>query len=176
MKRSVYGKKNIAAMVSRLAKQIDAEHTRHFSKKELLLVGVLQGALHFVSDLSRAVKTPHTVGFVFASSYDGQTSKGQVLMEWVSGHLNRDLSGVHVVLVDEICDTGLTLKALSKHIADMHEACPRQVQSCVLLQRQRHDIRSCNYVGAYTVGKEFFIGYGLDDNQALRHLPYIATK
>jgi hypoxanthine phosphoribosyltransferase len=147
-----------------LATELDAAYR---GSTDLVLVGVLRGAIYFLSDLSRAMRTPHRVDFVEYVSYSGR-SKG-------TGNLIKECSdsvaGADVLLVDEICDTGETLEKLRGSIL-WHG--PRSLAECVLLVKEGTGRSHVPEFRGFAVGPEFLVGYGLDHDQQHRHLPYVA--
>jgi len=163
----LFDRDEIRGLVEGLAERI----SRDYSGKDLVLVGILKGAATFLADLSLAITLPVELAFIDASSYgSGTTSSGSVQM---TGSLDRDVTGRHVLLVDCIVDTGRTLAALYDLLLAQH---PANVEAAVLL-----DKRACRkvevpvkYVGT-EVPDRFLVGYGLDKDQRYRNLPYIAA-
>jgi hypoxanthine phosphoribosyltransferase len=147
------------------------EITRGYPDGELLVLGLLKGSFIFLSDLVRQVRRPLQVDFLVASSYgDGTVSSGQV-------HLVYDpetqLEGKHILLVEDIVDTGRTLNRLMDLLQARN---PRSLEICALLHKHlatelRHPTR---FVG-FDAPHEFLVGYGLDHAENFRHLPYIAS-
>ncbi len=145
--------KEIVARVGELGRAI----ARDYAAANLVLVGVLQGAIPFVADLMRAVALDLTVDFVRTSSYgSGTTSSGSVRLVT---DLSIDITDRHVLIVDDIVDTGHT-----------------SVRTCVLLDKtgRRETEVSIDYVG-FTIPNVFVVGYGLDYDGLYRNLPYVAT-
>jgi len=139
--------------------------------KELYLIGVLNGAYAFYADLSRAISLPLQVGFIIVSSYQGAThSSGKVK---VLSNLPEDMKGKDVLLVEDIIDSGLTLKFLKKKIQTKK---PRSLKVCVLLNKVegRQVEVDLDYVG-FEIPDKFIIGYGLDYDNKYRNLPYMAV-
>jgi hypoxanthine phosphoribosyltransferase len=147
------------------------EISRDFEHQSLTVIGVLHGSVIFVADLIRAVATPHQLGFVLASSYRGTATSPTQL------HLQLDplpdLAGRHVLLVDDILDTGRTLSALNER---MLERGPLSVRTAVLLWKKVRTETAIvpDYYG-FEIPDEFVVGYGLDYNGDYRHLPFIAA-
>jgi hypoxanthine phosphoribosyltransferase len=155
----------ISAKISELAKQIDAD----YADREPLLVGVLKGAVMFMSDLARAMSRPSTMEFMAVSSYGSSTTSSGVVR--ILKDLDRDITGQHVIIVEDIIDSGLTLSWLLKNL---HSRNPASVQVVTLL-RKRDAIKvdvPVEYVG-FDIPNEFVVGYGLDYAQRYRNLPYI---
>lgn len=156
---------DLANITKRLGEQI----TKDYAGKKLLIVGVLKGSIYFLTDLSRHIDLPCTIDFVQASSYgSGTVSSGEIK---ITKDISDDLSGFDVLLVEDILDTGRTLK----HIHDMlSKRNPESIAVVTLLDkpaRREVDIYA-DYVGV-DVPNAFVVGYGLDYNQFYRNLPYI---
>ena len=159
--------KEIAARVAELGREI----ARDYAESTLVLVGVLQGAIPFVADLMRALPIDVTVDFLRASSYGaGTTSSGTARLV---ADLSVDVADRHVLVVDDIVDTGHTLAALKRELEARR---PRSVKTCVLLDktgRRETEVR-IDYVG-FTIPNVFVVGYGLDYDGLYRNLPHVAT-
>ena len=153
--------------VIELAEQI----TRDYAGRELVLVGVLKGAFVFLSDLCRQLDLPLTLQFVSASSYGaGTETSGEVVL---THDLTEPVADKHVLIVEDIVDTGLTMRFLLDHIA-AHE--PASLAVCALLHkpaRTRVQV-PIEYLG-FTIQDRFVVGYGLDVDQRYRHLPDIVV-
>jgi hypoxanthine phosphoribosyltransferase len=151
--------------VASLAAELDAAYR---DSTDLVLVGVLRGAVYFLSDLSRAMRTPHRIDFVEYVSYSG-TSKGtgNVIKECSDSVTDAD-----VVLVDEVCDTGETIQKLRGSLLWRQ---PRSLAACVLLVKSERGHNTLPEFKGFSVGSEFLVGYGLDHDQRYRHLPYVAV-
>lgn len=138
---------------------------------DLLLVGVLKGAVMFMTDLARALPVPNQMEFMAVSSYGSSTSSSGVVR--ILKDLDRDIAGRDVLIVEDIIDSGLTLKWL---LSNLRSRGPRSVEVCTLLRkpeaaRVEIDVR---YVG-FEIPPEFVIGYGLDYAEAYRNLPYVGV-
>jgi len=159
--------KDIAARVAELGRAI----ARDYEEANLVLVGVLQGAIPFVADLMRALPIDLTVDFLRASSYgSATTSSGTVRLV---ADLSVDIADRHVLVVDDIVDTGYTLAALKRALEARR---PRSVRTCVLLDKigRRETEVTIDYVG-FTIPNVFVVGYGLDYDGLYRNLPHVAT-
>jgi hypoxanthine phosphoribosyltransferase len=159
--------KEIAARVAELGRAI----ARDYADGTLVLVGVLQGAIPFIADLMRALPIDVTVDFLRASSYGGgTTSSGAVRLV---ADLSVDVADRHVLVVDDIVDTGHTLAALKRTLQARR---PRSVKTCVLLDKtgRRETEVQIDYVG-FTIPNVFVVGYGLDYDGLYRNLPHVAT-
>ena len=145
--------------------------TRDYAGKRLLLVGVLKGAFVVMADLARHVALPLEFDFMAVSSYGAATKTSGVVR--ILKDLDHDLDGLDVLLVEDIVDSGLTLKYLLKNLAARK---PASLEVAALLrktglQKVPLDIR---YVG-FEIPPEFVVGYGLDFAERYRNLPYVAT-
>ncbi len=159
---------DIEKRVSELAKKISGDYK---DKGDLVLVGVLKGAFIFLADLSRRMTIPRTIEFIAVSSYrSGSLSTGAVrLVMDVRG----SIAGRHVLIVEDIVDTGHTLKYL---IGMLESHRPASIRTCTLLHKADSaevDI-DIDYIG-FGIGDEWVVGYGLDYAEHDRTLPYIGT-
>ncbi len=156
----------IQTRVLELAEQISADHE---GQGEIVLVGVLKGSFIFLADLSRRLSIPRTIEFIAVSSYgNGSKSTGAVrLVMDVRGNI----AGKHVIIVEDIVDTGHTLKYL---IGMLESHLPASVKTCALVRKaERAEVDvDVNYLG-FDIGDEWVVGYGLDYAEQNRTLPYI---
>jgi hypoxanthine phosphoribosyltransferase len=139
--------------------------------QDLLLVTVLKGAVMFVTDLARAIPLPTQLEFMAVSSYGSSTSSSGVVR--ILKDLDRDINERDVLIVEDIVDSGLTLKWLLRNLATRH---PRSLKVCTLLRKPdaiRVDL-DIDYIG-FDIPNEFVVGYGLDYAERYRDLPYIGT-
>jgi hypoxanthine phosphoribosyltransferase len=154
--------------IQELAAAITADYD---ADDELLLLCVLKGGFIFLSDLSRAIKRRHAVDFMAISSYGaGTSSSGEVRIVM---DLNRPITNHHVLIVEDIIDSGHTLSYLHQQLLARS---PASVRICTLLNkpsRRRVDV-PVEYIG-FDIPDEFVVGYGLDFNEVYRNLPYIAV-
>ena len=150
-------------------KAIGARLSEEYQGRPLTILGVLTGSVVFLADLIRATSVPLRVALISASSYGGtRTSPGQLT---VNSSLVPDLKGRHVVILDDIFDTGKTMAGLYPAV---HEFGASSIRSAVLLWKAE---RTCvdlspDFFG-FRIPDEFVVGYGLDYNDEFRHLPYI---
>lgn len=152
--------------VQRLA----AEVSEHYADRPLTILGVLTGSLVLVADLIRQLDLPLRVDVVQARSYRGNATSPGALT--INADLLPDVTGRDVLLIDDIFDTGHTLEAL---VANLESHGPRSVRSAVLLRkRERQEVEYEPDHVAFDIPNEFVVGYGLDFQDAYRHLPYIA--
>ena len=156
----------IKARVAELGKILSEE----YRDKELVVVGVLKGAVVFMTDLIRNIDLPNIyLDFLEASSYgDSTESSGTVELK---RDLSVDVSGKHVLVVEDIIDTGRTLKAIKEHITDKGAS---SVKLCALIDKPSRRVVDidADFVGI-DIPDKFIVGYGLDYAQKYRHLPYI---
>jgi hypoxanthine phosphoribosyltransferase len=153
--------------VERLAGEIAA----HYGDQPLTIIGVLTGSVVLLADLIRQLRMPLRVGVVQCRSYRGKATTPGALS--VNADLLPDVRGHHVLLVDDIFDTGQTLEQL---LLDFDELAPRSLHSAVLLRkrgRQRVAVEP-DYT-AFDIPDEFVVGYGLDYHDSYRNLPYVAA-
>jgi hypoxanthine phosphoribosyltransferase len=139
--------------------------------EDLLLVTVLKGAVMFVTDLARKIPLPTQLEFMAVSSYGSSTSSSGVVR--ILKDLDRDINDRDVLIVEDIVDSGLTLKWLLRNLATRR---PRSLRVCTLLRKPdavRDDV-DITYVG-FDIPNEFVVGYGLDYAERYRDLPYIGT-
>ncbi len=157
--------------LARRVRKLGAQISRDYAGQELLLVGVLKGALVFLADLARAIAVPVTVDYVVAASYGARTTTSGAVR--ITRDLDEPLAGRHVLVVDTVLDTGLTLRALD---AELRARRPASLRYCVLLykDRGREMPFPVDYVG-FTIADRFLVGYGLDYAQRYRNLPYVGV-
>ncbi|MGH9169954.1 MAG: hypoxanthine phosphoribosyltransferase [Acidimicrobiales bacterium] len=153
----------IAARVSELGAQI----TRDYEGRPPLLVGVLKGAFVFLADLARAIDLPVEMDFMAVASYGSATKTSGVVR--IAKDLDIDLTGRHVIVIEDILDSGLTLSYLRKSLLARG---PESLAICTLLQKQGQQRArfEVDYVGFY-IKPQFVIGYGLDVSERYRNLP-----
>jgi len=170
MKRILFTEEKIQARVNELAKEIDELYKG--SDKELVIVGVLKGAFMFLSDLARRITVPHTVEFLAVSSYGSATTSSgnvRIIMD-----TRQDITGKHVLLVEDIVDTGYTLEYLLNLFKYRNAA---SIECAVLLKKTSslkvpglH--KQLKWIG-FEVEPIFVVGYGLDYAERFRTLPYV---
>jgi hypoxanthine phosphoribosyltransferase len=151
--------------IAELAKEIDAD----YADRDPLLVGVLKGAAMFMSDLARTMDRPTTMEFMAVSSYGSSTTSSGVVR--ILKDLDRDIAGQHVLIVEDIVDSGLTLSWLLKNLASRG---PASIQVVALLRKPDavKVVVPVKYIG-FDIPNEFVVGYGLDYRERYRDLPYI---
>lgn len=164
-------KEQIDEKIIELAKQVSADYPEQGNRDDLVLIGVLKGAVMFMTDLARAMSVPVQLDFMAVSSYGSATSSSGVVR--ILKDLDRDIAGRHVVIVEDIIDSGLTLSWLLKNLASR---APASLEVCALLRKPdavKIDV-PLRYVG-FEIPNEFVVGYGLDFAERYRDLPYIGT-
>jgi hypoxanthine phosphoribosyltransferase len=145
--------------------ELGAEISRDYAAEAPLLVGVLKGALMFMADLARSIDLPVEFDFMAVSSYGSATKTSGVVR--IVKDLDVDLTGRHVLLVEDVIDSGLTLNWLRKNLITRN---PASLEVCALLLRDGNELRDhLRYVGFHIPG-DFVIGYGLDVNERYRNL------
>ncbi|MFP3013829.1 MAG: hypoxanthine phosphoribosyltransferase [Arsenophonus sp. NC-QC1-MAG3] len=157
--------------VKRRIDEMAKEIVKHYKllQDELLLVGLLKGSFMFMADLCRNINIPHEVDFMMVSSYgSGMTSSRDVK---IIKDLDEDIRGKHVLIVEDIIDSGNTLKKV-REILKLRG--PKSVAICTLLNKpSRREVEvPVEWIG-YAIQDEFVVGYGIDYAQQYRHLPYI---
>ena len=157
----------IRERIEELGEAISAD----YGDEPVLLIAVLRGAALLVADLSRAISSPVEIDFMAVSSYGSSTKSSGVVR--IIKDLDETIEGRHVLVVEDILDTGLTLKYLLKNLASRGPASLEVVTLLSKEGKQRVPI-SCKYVG-FTVPDEFVVGYGLDYAERYRNLPYIGV-
>ncbi len=151
--------------------ELGEEISRDYGDEPVLMIAVLRGAALFIADLARTVSSPVEVDFMAVSSYGSSTKSSGVVR--IIKDLDEGIEGRHVLVVEDILDTGLTLKYLLKNLASRSPASLEVVTLLSKEGKQRVPI-SCKYVG-FDVADEFVVGYGLDYAERYRNLPYIGV-
>ena len=135
-----------------------------------MIVGVLKGVVVFYADMIRQIKVPCQMDFMWLSSYSGANSTGKML---VRQDVTADIQGRHVLILEDIFDTGNSLEFTVNHLKEKH---PASIKICTLLdkpERRREGVTlQADYVG-FTIPNAFVVGYGLDYNEKYRNLPYV---
>ena len=166
-RKVVINKKQIHEKVDALAAQISAD----YSGKDLILIGVLNGAFIFLADMARAITIPHQIDFIGVASYGNSDSSSGTIK--LTKDIELDCKDKHVLLVEDIIDTGATLDWLTEKFNNQDAA---SVQICTLIDKKERRISeiSIDYIG-FSLERGFLVGYGLDYAQQHRHLPEIYT-
>ena len=168
IQKVLISQEQIKARVAELGAQI----AKDYQGKDLVFVGVLKGVVVFFSDLVRAVDLPCEFDFMWISSYQGTSSTGSMV---VKRDVSADLKGRHVVILEDIFDTGNSLEFTYNHLLAKE---PASLRICTFLdkpecRRAGVSVRA-DYTG-FTIPNEFVVGYGMDFNEKYRNLPYIGV-
>ncbi|HOV79012.1 MAG TPA: hypoxanthine phosphoribosyltransferase [Bacillota bacterium] len=163
--RILFSGEEIQRRVAELGGQISAD----YAGKELLVVGILKGAMIFLADLVRHITVPTYFDFVAVSSYGASTQSSGVVR--ILKDIDRSIEGRHVLIVEDIVDTGLTLNYL---VENFKSRGPAGVKVCTLLDKPSRRVVpvDIDYNG-FVIPDEFVVGYGLDYNERYRNFPYI---
>ena len=152
--------------------ELGEELTRDYRDKDPIIVGVLKGVVVFYADMIRQIKPPCQMDFMWISSYEGTTSTGNMV---VKRDIGSDIKGRHVLILEDIYDTGNSLDFTYRHLMSRE---PASLKICTLLdkpERRRPGITlKPDYVG-FTIPNAFVVGYGLDYNEHYRNLPYVGV-
>ena len=155
----------IKTRVKELAEQITQDYA---GVKQIFLIGILKGAFIFLADLCRELKIPHVVDFMAVSSYGKTANTGAVRLIM---DLREPIDGQHAIIVEDIADSGKTLKYLYQ-VLQWHN--PASLKTCVLLRKNRDNLDvPINYLG-FVIPNAWVVGYGLDYADRYRTLPFIA--
>ena len=151
-------------------RELGKELTADYAGKEPIFIGVLKGVVVFYADMIRAFEDHCQLDFMWISSYDGTQSTGNIR---VKQDVKSDLTGRHVVILEDILDTGRSLQFVKQHLLDKGAA---SVRVCTLLDKPEGRLPGFNiqadYVG-FTIPNAFVVGFGLDYNEKYRNLPYV---
>jgi len=167
LERVLFDEPTILRRLDEIAAQISAD----YHDRELTVIAVLNGSLIFMADLLRRIPLPLKLDCLSVASYHGGTrSAGEVVFRQI---MLPDVAGRHILILDDILDSGLTLNAIRRKL---EEAKPLSVRVCVLLEKkiERAAPVEADYVG-FEIGNEFVVGYGLDYMERYRNLPCIGV-
>lgn len=167
IKEILISQEALDARVRELGKEISEK----YKGKELLMIGVLKGANVFMSDLMRAVNVPIQIDFIAASSYGSSTESSGVVR--IVKDLDYSIEGKHVMIVEDIIDTGLTLKYLYDNFSARKPASLSIISLLDKPERRKAEIK-VDYTG-FVIPDEFIVGYGIDYAEKYRNLPFVAT-
>ena len=159
----------IAIRTSELGKQITADYAQYTGNTDVVVLGVLKGSILFMADLVKHIALPVYLDFIAISSYgDASTSSGVVQ---ITQDLTRSVEGKHIIVVEDIVDTGHTVDYLMANLATRR---PASIRLCTLLHKPERAERAVkiDYLG-FTIPNKFVVGYGLDIAQQYRNLPFI---
>ena len=161
----LFSEEQLKNRVREIAQQITAD----YQGKEIMLISVLRGSFVFMADLCRAIDLPCTLDFMAVSSYGkGTKSSGQVQ---ITKDLSEDISARHIIVVEDILDSGNTLSYLLKILENRH---PASIRLCTLLDKPDRRVKPVQvHYSGFTIPDAFVVGYGLDYAEKYRNLPYI---
>lgn len=166
IERVLISAEELEAKVAEMGKQI----SKDFADKEPIFVGVLKGCFIFMADLMRHVSIKCSMDFMAVSSYNGTTSTGAVK---INKDLNEHIEGKHIIIVEDILDSGITLNYLKKYLEGRN---PASISIATLMDkpaRRKADVYA-DY-SCFEIPDAFVVGYGLDYNEQYRNLPYIGV-
>ncbi len=160
-----------ASVIEARVKALGAQLTAEYAGKSLVLLCVLKGSFVFAADLARAIDLPLRVEFLAVRSYGDDTRSSGVVQ--ITQDLTRPIAGDHLLIVEDIVDTGLTLSYLREQLL---ARLPTSVKVCALLHKPSRTVRpvEIDYLG-FTVDDVFVVGYGLDHAERYRNLPYVGV-
>lgn len=162
----LFSEEQLAKRVKELAQELN----EYIGDDEVVVVANLKGAIPFYADLFRRLTGKVRMDFIETQSYEDNKSSGHVK---ITRDLSEDVEGKKIIIVEDILDSGLTFQHLLNHIKYFHK--PSEVKICVLLSKKENrkvDIHA-DWIG-FEIPNHFVIGYGFDDNQLYRNLPYVA--
>ena len=161
----LFTEEQLKTRVKEIARQIEQD----YAGKEIMLIAVLRGSFVFMADLCRAIDLPCTLDFMSVSSYGkGTSSSGQVQ---ITKDLSEDISGRHIIVVEDILDSGNTLSYLLKVLENRR---PASIRLCTLLDKPERRVKQVDvHYSGFTIPDAFVVGYGLDYAEMYRNLPYI---
>ena len=161
----LFSEEQLKNRVQEIARQITAD----YQGKEIMLISVLRGSFVFMADLCRAIDLPCTLDFMAVSSYGkGTKSSGQVQ---ITKDLSEDISDRHIIVVEDILDSGNTLSYLLKILENRH---PASIRLCTMLDKPDRRVKPVQvHYSGFTIPDAFVVGYGLDYAEKYRNLPYI---
>lgn len=155
--------------LDRRVREIAAQIEKDYEGKEIMLISVLRGSFVFMADLCRRIDLPCTLDFMSVSSYGkGTSSSGQVQ---ITKDLSSDISGKHIIVVEDILDSGNTLSYLLKLLEQRN---PASIRLCTLLDKPERRVKQVEvHYSGFTIPDAFVVGYGLDYAEKYRNMPYI---
>lgn len=164
--RIIISEGEIARRIRKMSRQIEHD----FRGREMVVVSLLNGTVMFLADLIRHLSLPLRLDFIGVSSYGAGTTPGELIF---TKELRLDVRGRDVLLVDDILDTGRTMKRVLGKLRQLH---PRRIRTCVLLDKPSRRVErvQANYIG-FTIPDLFVIGYGLDYAERYRNLPFVGV-
>ena len=169
LKEILIDEETLQKRIAELGAEITADYTKE-NVDDLLVIGILKGSVVFMSDLLRHLEMPVSIDFMITKSYDGSVTTGEIN---VIKDISESITGKHVLIVEDIIDTGLTLKCLRNLLKERK---PASLKICTLLSKpdRRKVELEADYTG-FVIPDEFIVGMGLDIDGHYRQLPYIGT-
>ncbi|MFD3155552.1 hypoxanthine phosphoribosyltransferase [Haloimpatiens sp. FM7330] len=165
IKEILYSQEQLKDKIKEIGKNIN----RDYEGKDLVLVGILKGSVMFMSDLLREITIPCQMDFMAVSSYGNSTETSGVVR--ILKDLDFQIKGKHIIIVEDIIDTGITLKYLMKYLKSRN---PKSLEiACLLNKPERREIEIDVKYSGYNVPDYFIVGYGIDFAEKYRNLPYI---
>ena len=167
VEKILFSEEDLAARIREMGEAITAD----YAGKEILMIGILRGAVIFMADLARAVKQTVAIDFMAVSSYGASTSSSGVVR--ILKDLDEDVENKHVLIVEDIIDSGLTLNYLMENLWSRK---PASIKICTLLNKpERRKVEVPIAYNGFTIPDYFVIGYGLDYAEKYRNLPFIGV-
>lgn len=162
--KELYNEEQIQERIRQMAEEIDKE----YEGKEIVAICVLRGAVYFMTDLTKRMNTPMQLDFIKAASYQGTETTGVVK---IMNDINENIEGKHVLIIEDIIDTGHTLKCLKEYLLSKN---PASLKIAVLINKPSRRIANCevDFVG-FDIENKYIVGYGFDLDGLYRNLPYI---
>ncbi|MCD4783090.1 MAG: hypoxanthine phosphoribosyltransferase [Candidatus Eremiobacteraeota bacterium] len=163
----LYTEEQIEQRIEEMGRQI----SKDFAGKDLLVICVLKGALYFTADLIRHIDIPLSLDFIAVTSYGNSTTTSGIAR--LTKDLEEDVEGRHIIITEDILDTGLTMEYLVNLLKLRN---PADIKICTMLDKTSRRITKAapDYVG-FTIPEHFVVGYGLDHKHRFRHIPFICT-
>lgn len=157
--------------ISRKVQELGAEISKDYEGKELIVIGILKGAVPFMADLIREITIPLQYDFMAVSSYGSSTKSSGVVQ--IIKDLDQDIKGRHLLIVEDIIDTGLTLNYLKANLLSRQ---PASLRVCTLLDKpSRRELELVPEYNGFSIPDKFVVGYGLDYAERFRQLPFIGV-
>jgi hypoxanthine phosphoribosyltransferase len=167
VEKSLISAEQLAERIREIGDQITVD----YAGKEILMIGVLRGAVIFMADLARAIKVPVALDFMAVSSYGAGTSSSGTVR--ILKDLDEDVQGKHVLVVEDIIDSGLTLNYLLDNLKSRN---PASIKMCTLLNKpERRKVNVHIDYNGFSIPDYFVVGYGLDYAEKYRNLPFIGV-
>jgi len=156
--------------IQKKVKELAAAISKDYEGKEILAVGILRGAFIFFSDIVRYIQVPMNIDFIIASSYIKTQTSGEIK---IHADLREDIKGKHVLLIEDIVDSGITLKFIQEMLLARR---PASLKTCTFLDKKsrRKTELKLDYIG-FEIPDYYIVGYGLDYDNKFRNLPYISV-